>query len=388
MTIFGKKSLNILAGAVERVLAERDYSLVRDPELAERARRLAGTLTDGWPDVESCFIVAQFMWHRFAALGPKGRGERDIAIQLFARCLIQGDKPLPKGILPDIVPISFDLAVDLLQRSANARKAPPVDQVVDAWRRLESVTSDEYPERAMVLANLRVALLMRFGTTGDMADLDEAIIAGRQAVDAAAADDPDRVRYLIYLGDTLQMRIKRAEGASDVDEIVEVWREVLRALPGDSAERLRILSRFGAALLMRFARDETETEADLDEAIAVYRQAVQAVPAGHPDRDKHLSNLSTALEIRAEVSGEAADRQEARTVREEAAKATTVSPGKADAVDGPDDPSGLQGGAAPAETSRGRPWTERPERPAPATQPTMRRQQRKRQSRRQRRSGS
>lgn len=386
MNILRKRSLKMLAGAVERVLAERDYSLVLDPEMAERALHLVSTLTDERPDVESRFIVAQFMWHRFGALGPKGRGERDIAIQLFARCLIHGDKPLPRGILPDIVPMSIDLAVDLLQRSADARKAPPVDQVVDAWRRLESVTSNEYSERPMVLANLMVALLLRFGTTRDTADLDEAIIAGRQAVEAAAADDPDRVRIMIHFGDTLQMRMERTEGASDLDEIVEVWRGALRALAEDSADRLKVLNRFGGALLMRFTRDETE--ADLDEAIAVYRQAAQAAPAGHPDRDKHLSNLSTALEIRADVSGDAADREEARTVREEAAKVTTVSPGKTGAVDRPDEPPGLQGGAAPAATSHGRPRTERPERPAPATQPTMKRQQPKRRSRGKRRGGS
>ncbi|GAA3208140.1 hypothetical protein GCM10020216_010300 [Nonomuraea helvata] len=378
----------MLRGAVERAVADQDYSLVRSAALAERARRLAGTLRNDRPDVESLFIVAHFMGLRYAELGPEGRGERDIALELFARCLIHGDEPVPRRLLPELIPISFDLAVDLLQRYVHARKPPPVAQVVEAWRRLERVTSGESPERAMVLANLKVALLMRFGETRDMTDLDEAIIVGRQAVDAATADDPDRVRYLIHLGDTLQMRIKQTQTASDLDEIVEVWREALRALPGDSAERLDLLGRLGGALVLRFGPGQAETEADLDEAIALFRQAVQAAPAGHPDRDKHLSNLSTALEIRAEVRGEAADREEARTIREEAAKATTVSPGNIDGRGGPDDPPGLQGGATPAETGPERLWTERPERPTPVTQPTVRRQQRKRQSRRERRSGS
>ncbi|MFF4618359.1 hypothetical protein [Nonomuraea jabiensis] len=183
----------------------------------------------------------------------------------------------------DIVPISIDLAIDLLRQSAQARKPPPADEVVDAWRRLESVTSDEYAERALVLANLRVALLLRYGTTLDMADLDEAVSAIRQAVEAAADDDPDRAGYLIYLGETLLMRIKQTEALSDVPEIIDVWREALRVLPEDSPDRLTVLGRLGVALLMRFTNDEAETRADLDKAVTVLRQAVRAAPAGHPE---------------------------------------------------------------------------------------------------------
>ncbi|WP_431918554.1 hypothetical protein [Nonomuraea jabiensis] len=320
----GTNSRVLLADAVERVVAERDYSLVLDPEMAEHARRLAGSLRDDRPDVESLFTLAQFMWHRFRALGPKGRGERDIAFQLFARCLIHGDKPLPRGIMRDVVPLSIDLAIDLLRQSAQARKPPPADKVVDAWRRLESVTSDEYAERALVLANLRIALLLRYGTTLDIADLDEAISAIRQAVEAAADDDPDRAAYLIYLGETLLMRIKQREAPSDASEIIDVWREALRVLPEDSPDRLTVLGRLGVALLMRFMDDETETRADLDEAIAVLRQAVRAAPAGHPDRDKYLSNLGTALEIRADVTENPADREEARATQQEAEEAARL----------------------------------------------------------------
>ncbi|MFI6741046.1 hypothetical protein ACIBI9_49695 [Nonomuraea sp. NPDC050451] len=315
---------DLLAGAVERVVTERDYSLVLDPEMEEHARRLVGSLRDERPDVESLFILAQFMWHRFGALGPKGRGDRDVAFRLFARCLIHGDKPLPPGVMRDIVPISIDLAIDLLRQSAQARKPPPADKVVDAWRRLESVTSDEYAERALVLANLRVALLLRYGTTLDMADLDEAISAIRQAVEAAAADDPDRAGYLTYLGETLLMRINQTEAPSDVSEIIDVWREALRVIPEDSPDRLTVLGRLAVALLMRFVHDETETQSDLDEAIAVFRQAVQAAPPDHPDRDKYLSNLSTALEIRADLTEDPADREEALATQREAEKAARL----------------------------------------------------------------
>jgi hypothetical protein len=177
-------------------------------------------------------------------------------------------------------------------------------------------------ERLSLQTDLGVALRARYMETSDPADLNEAIDLARAVAGAPrrAADPARHGEDLTRLGISLQTRHRRTGELTDLNEAISALREGTAALPDGDPQRPGDLSSLGLALQLRFAA--TGHAADLDEAVAAGSAAVAmdalagedagAVPAGdRTSRSGLLSNAGLAYRLRAELTGNVDDLEEA-----------------------------------------------------------------------------
>lgn len=183
---------------------------------------------------------------------------------------------------------------DLRRTGGRLVTAEPTDQ----WRTSEDRPEDDIlrllsgvnQENFLLRGEQEDRRLQRAVDSGDPRVLSAALIERRQAVAATLVDHPARGSLLCGLGAALRGRYELTSGREDLATAVEVGRSSLLCRSFRGATRSSSLAELGVTLLVR--AEVSGEEADADEAVTLLEQAVTGDPV------HHWTNLGTALSAR------------------------------------------------------------------------------------------
>ncbi|MBO3752427.1 hypothetical protein J5X84_40765 [Streptosporangiaceae bacterium NEAU-GS5] len=296
---------------LERVAKTGDPSLLLDRGAVRDARRLAALLSDDDGDLLSRHLLGWLYWYRYHAqpegTQPEGMEEGDLwtAVDMLVPLFVNGAdrEELPDKLLPILAEHSIPTALDVLEQALTSPDPRFVELTADLWKRIAEYADPDYPNRAMLLANLGIALQVRADRTGKAEDLDEAVERLTAALEITEPDDPDRPGRMNNLGGALRVRYELAGEQSDqddLDEAIRLARAAVDAADEDHADRPGYLNNLALALGRR------GTPEDQDTAVDLLREALRAVP-GAP---MFAENLAQALRARYERTKDQADLDE------------------------------------------------------------------------------
>jgi hypothetical protein len=156
--------------------------------------------------------------------------------------------------------------------------------------------------------------------------LDPAMLEHARRLAAAHDDEQPDTEVLGLLGRLHMFRFLALDGESPGEMEIAVWAFARCLIYGDEPLPQRFVPHvlddamdLATGLLQRAA--ESDDPFLTDQAVDAWRRIEAVISAGHPDRALILNNLGVALEMRYDLAGASADREEAIAVREQAAQA-------------------------------------------------------------------
>lgn len=204
----------------------------------------------------------------------------DEAIQLYGQALAE------RGSAAD----HANLGMAYLTRYETTAELPDLEAAERYAREAVQLTAELDPSRSSRLSNLAAAVRALYDETDHDAHLDEAVTLAELALDLSSPGDPARVRRLSNLCSVLSTRFEKRAAGRDIDRAVQVGRESVASGPHTGA--IGRLSNLLLALHLRGAASGNVE--DLQEALRLGRAAAVSLPEDHADRPDILSNAAGA----------------------------------------------------------------------------------------------
>lgn len=183
-----------------------------------------------------------------------------------------------------------------------------LDEAIEVFRRtVREPAESALPERRQ---NFGVALLTRFKRYMSSADLEQAIDQFRAVASLSAEDSVIHAAATNSLGNALSLRFDLLEHEEDLTAAIRAYEEAVHSARSDSIDRAMYQANLGVSLLRRAER--SDSAADIEAAVAQQEIAAANVPQASQEYITVLAGLADSLAARAASTGSQADAERAR----------------------------------------------------------------------------